>query len=143
MKSYMLVFLQFTLIFIMLLPLGNPTQTLTSGVIVMSLGFSVGGLALLSNKLGNFNIRPDIKEEGVLVTSGIYSYIRHPMYTSVILIMLGVLIIYPYEFEYIVWSLLVLVLLLKLHYEELLWKSTSSEYLAYSKRSQKLIPFIY
>ena len=40
---------------------------------------------LLHNRLGNFNIQPLPKQHGVLVTSGPYHWIRHPMYTTVML----------------------------------------------------------
>jgi hypothetical protein len=37
---------------------------------------------LRHNKLGNFNIRPIPKACGSLVTTGPYRWVRHPMYTS-------------------------------------------------------------
>ena len=143
MKSYSLVFGQFLLILLMTLPFGEPAEFLLLGLFIIALGAMVGLLALRTNTLGNFNIRPDIKEDCTLVTSGIYAYIRHPMYTSVLVMMAGVVVLYPMRFEYILYGLLLLVLLLKLFYEESLWKCESEEYLAYCKNTKRLIPFIF
>lgn len=41
--------------------------------------------ALAANRPGNFNIRPTPRHGGVLITSGPYRWIRHPVYTSVLL----------------------------------------------------------
>lgn len=37
------------------------------------------------NKIGNFNIVPELKEQTKLILSGPYSYVRHPMYSSVLI----------------------------------------------------------
>ena len=143
MKSKILVFLQFFIIFLMLLPLGEPTFYLYPGLSVAIFGAVVGMMAITTHERGNFNIRPDIKENCVLVTDGIYAYIRHPMYLSVLLMMLGVVLIYFTYYELVLYAFLLIVLLLKLFYEESLWKCHSKEYEAYKKRTKRLIPFIF
>lgn len=143
MKSKLLVFAQFFIIFLMILPFGAPTKTLYLGLFVSLLGGGVGLLALRQNRLGNFNIRPDIKENCALVKTGIYAYIRHPMYSSVLLTMLGVAIIYPLIYEYVLFFLLAVTLLIKLLYEESLWKCESQEYIDYTKHTKRVIPFLF
>lgn len=143
MKSKILVSMQFFAIFLMTLPFGTPSDYLYLGLVIIALGGVIGILALKANTIGNFNIRPDIKESATLVTQGIYAYIRHPMYTSVLVMMLGVLILYPIELEFISYAVLLLVLLLKLFYEESLWQAQSREYREYMKKSRRLIPFIF
>lgn len=143
MKGKFLVFLQFFLIFLMILPIGASTNTMVYGLIVSGLGITVGLLALSINRVGNFNIRPDLKVDGRLVTSGIYAYIRHPMYTSVLLSMLGIVVIYPMPYEYLFYGLLVLTLLTKLFYEEHLWKCESAEYIEYCTSTKRIIPYIF
>ena len=143
MKGKFLVFLQFFLIFLMILPIGASTNTMFYGLLVSGLGIVVGLLALSINRLGNFNIHPDLKEDGTLVTTGIYAYIRHPMYTSVLLSMLGIVLIYPMPYEYVLYGLLVLTLLVKLFYEEHLWKCESSEYIGYCRNTKRIIPYIF
>jgi protein-S-isoprenylcysteine O-methyltransferase Ste14 len=143
MKSNILVFLQFFIIFLMILPIGAPTDTVGLGVAVFSFGLFIGFLAILKNKLGNFNVRPDIKEDCTLITTGIYAYIRHPMYTSVLIMMSSMMVIYPEKAEYLLYSILVVVLLLKMFYEESLWKCESEEYKEYTKSTKRVIPFIF
>jgi len=143
MKGKILVFFQFFFIFLMLLPLGTRVENLEIGSGVILLGIFVGALALKENRFGNFNIVPDIKEECVLVVNGVYKYIRHPMYTSVLLSMLGVALLYATYYEYILFTLLSLNMLVKLWYEETLWESKSSEYIEYKKNTKRLIPFIF
>jgi len=143
MKSTLLVFTQFFIIFLMILPLGTSSQTIVIGLVVMGVGGVIGLLALSKNKLGNFNIRPDIREDCTLITSGIYAYIRHPMYSSVLVMMLGIVVIYPMNYEYVLYGVLVVTLLIKLFYEESLWKCESEEYILYTHETKRLIPFLF
>ena len=144
MKSNFLVFIQFLAIFLMLLPLGTQTSEYSSiGILIVSLGILVGVLALSKNQLSNFNIRPDIKDDCSLVTTGVYAYIRHPMYTSVLVSMFGVLLIYINIYELIIYVTLVLNMLVKMFYEENLWLCRSEEYVLYTKNTKRLIPYIF
>jgi len=143
MKSNILVFMQFFIIFLMILPFGTHSTTFMYGLGISLVGGVIGFFALRSNQLGNFNIRPDIKEECTLVTSGIYAYIRHPMYSAVLVAMLGVVVMYPSVYEYTLYGALVITLLIKLSYEERLWKCESEEYRRYTESTKRLIPFVY
>jgi len=136
-----LVFLQFALIGLMLL--------FSSGVLhsplalsVFSIGAVLGVWALNHNKLGNFNIQPKMKENATLITSGIYAYVRHPMYTSVITMMFGVLLSTPSLIEIILFTLLIGVLLLKAKKEETIWLKESEAYAQYKKGTKFFIPFV-
>jgi len=80
----LLVFLQFSIIGIMVL-LSHGFFSHIYALILFSLGACIGVWAINHNKLDNFNIQPKYKEGSYLVTTGIYKYIRHPMYTSVCL----------------------------------------------------------
>ena len=53
--------------------------------VLVAASVTLAAWTLIHNRPGNFNIRPAPKPQGVLVTSGPYRWIRHPMYTSVVL----------------------------------------------------------
>ena len=135
----LLVFLQFALIGLMLLFSQGVSFI---GIVLFVVGAIVGLFALNRNQLGNFNIQPKMKENAQLITTGIYAYIRHPMYLSVLLMMLAIFIGSPSMIEAIFLSLLTIVLVLKAKKEESLWSEKSQEYIDYKKRTKLFIPFI-
>ena len=97
--------------------------------------------SFLLNK--NFSVLPVPVKNSALVSSGPYKYVRHPIYTVVIL--LGI-IWAAGKFSYInltVLILLMIVLVLKLNYEERLLSAKFPGYKNYQSTSKKLIPFIY
>lgn len=97
--------------------------------------------ALLLNK--NFSVLPVPVKNAVLIKSGPYKYVRHPIYTVVILL---ALIWITGKFSYInlfVWIALIVVFIVKMDYEEKKMSGKFPEYKNYIKNSKKLIPFIY
>jgi len=143
MKSKILVFVQFSAIFLLALPLGTPTRYFELGMLFIFIGLIVGVLALRKNTLGNFNIRPDIKEDCTLITDGIYGYIRHPMYTSVLVSSLGLTILYFNVVTISIYAVLFVNMILKMFYEESLWHCHSNEYREYTQSTSRLIPKIF
>ncbi len=137
----LLVFLQFALIGLMLLFSDGVLHSLPA-ILIFASGASVGFWAITQHKRGNFNIQPKLKEGCILVTSGAYNYIRHPMYTSVIFMMLGVLVSTPTLLESLFLILLIFVLVLKAKKEEELWCDHDDTYIEYKKRTKLFIPYI-
>lgn len=142
MYSRGLVFAQFFLIALMVL-LSRGIFTSWLGLCILTLGVGVGLWAILHNHLGNFNIRPEMKEGCALVMSGPYKFVRHPMYTSVLLITLAMAVGTPTVLEWGSLSLLGTVLALKANREEQLWCADNVLYENYKQRSKRFIPFIY
>ena len=136
----LLVFLQFALIAAIVYVTHLAISLLP--MLIFLLGAGLGVWALSHNKLGNFNIQPKLKEDCKLVTTGIYSYIRHPMYASVILMMLGFVLDDFSLLGFVLLLTLILVLYLKAIREEKLWCGHDEAYLAYKKSSKLFIPYI-
>jgi len=136
-----LVFLQFTIIGAMVFFSTNFFSS-TISMLTFSLGLLLGIWAINHNKLGNFNIQPKLKNGSKLITSGIYGYIRHPMYSSVIIMMLAFFLTTPNLTEGLLFLSLILVLLLKAKKEESLWLQHDKEYQEYKKKTTFFIPFI-
>jgi protein-S-isoprenylcysteine O-methyltransferase Ste14 len=101
----------------------------------------LAGWAVQVMRLGHFNIRPAIKEGALLITHGPYRYIRHPMYASLLLAGLGLLIISCSWLRLAGFFALWLVLYLKLRIEERLLLEHFPDYSLYRKSSRMLFPW--
>ena len=148
MKAKLFVVLQFLFIFFMLIVFYLSSYSVNNiifyfSMILLFIGLGVGLLAIMANKIGNFNIRPTIKNDCKLVTYGIYSYIRHPMYLSLLLSMFCILLLSFSIIQIILYSLLFITLVYKLLYEESLWITQFNQYKQYMKTTKRLIPYVY
>ena len=108
-----------------------------------TIGILLGIYAVFSMRWFNLKISPEVKENAVFTTRGPYRYIRHPMYTALLLTFVPLIINYPSTTRTITGSILLIDLLLKLHFEERLLAEHFSEYTAYRTKTKKLIPLIY
>lgn len=139
--SYILVFMQFALIMALLYINQSIFNNLLS-LFISSIGFFFGVYAIYCNSLSNFNIIPEIKDEALLIKTGAYKYIRHPMYFAVFLIMLGVVITNISYINFVLYMFLILTLFLKAKKEEKLWINRIKEYEKYKSKTKMFIPFI-
>jgi len=89
------------------------------------------------------HITPEVPAGAKLVTSGPYALIRHPMYSSLLLLTL-VLVINLFTWQRLIfWIILLLDLTIKLTYEEQVLEKHFHEYKDYQKKTKKIIPRIY
>lgn len=139
--SKVLVALQFCIILLLLLINDSIFNHLTS-LFISTLGFLFGLYTLYFNRIGNFNITPEIKENSKLIKNGAYKYIRHPMYFSVFLMMGGVVLTEINVTNIFCYMGLVVVLYLKASKEEKLWSEKLEEYKQYKKNTKMFIPFV-
>ena len=86
---------------------------------------------------------PDVAPGSKLIKSGPYRYIRHPMYTGLLLITISILVSYFSPLRLIAAVILTVDLLIKIQYEEKLLNKYFKEYGRYLKHTWRLIPFIY
>lgn len=99
--------------------------------------------AIATMQLKYLRIQPSPLENTRLVKSGPYRVIRHPMYTS-LLIMMFPPIIAEYSLLRLSLGILLLIdLLVKLNYEEKLLTLKFPEYKEYREQTNRLIPFLY
>jgi protein-S-isoprenylcysteine O-methyltransferase Ste14 len=103
----------------------------------------LGLWTLSANHPGNFNIRPEPKAHGHLVTSGPYRWVRHPMYGSVLLLAAGASAWLLNLTGAVLWLALLGVLIAKAHLEELWLVQRYPEYALYRQRTWRLVPWIY
>ncbi len=102
-------------------------------------------IALMSYRaLGrNFRVYAAPRRSGTLVTSGIYSQIRHPMYTGVILMFLGYLLFFGSMFSVPLWLTFTLLYLIKSVKEERILADRFPDYDQYCKQTWKFLPYVY
>jgi len=142
--SHLLVFFQF--FFLGLLFLSWETKTLAYSA-ELKLFFMACAVVLFLwtifyNRLGNFNIVPEIKHGCELITKGPYRFIRHPMYSGVTLIALAEIVSLFSLWKIPILVLLILVLYLKASREENFWCERTEEYRAFQKKTKMFIPFL-
>lgn len=93
--------------------------------------------------LGHFNIIPDPMPDIQLVTHGPYQFIRHPMYLSIIVFFLPMVLLDFSLGSIGLYMNLIFILLIKLSYEEYLLAQVLPDYPAYQAKTKKLIPFVF
>lgn len=140
-KSYIFVFIQF--VGLVLIAVTGPLIAQNKLYLMMeAIGLVLGVWAVWVMKIGNFRVTPDIPSNSRLVTSGPYEYIRHPMYASLLLITLALILDHLSPFRLFLWLILLADLLMKLNYEEELLSGRFKGYSSYKQRTKRLIPFI-
>ncbi len=81
--------------------------------------------------------------EGELVTSGPYRWLRHPVYASIIYFFLACLIPYPFIKTFVGIFLICGGLFVRMIIEEKFLLVAYAEYADYSKRTKRVIPFLF
>lgn len=113
-------------------------------LIVLFFIASLPGLIGILQMKWNVNIPPDVRNNSVLIQTGIYKFIRHPMYFSVIFVCLISVLNDISTLRIIFFIVLLLTILLKHTYEEhLLTEAFGEKYIAYQKTTKRFIPFIF
>jgi protein-S-isoprenylcysteine O-methyltransferase Ste14 len=112
------------------------------------LAFQAAGLALLIWTMlylqpGKFHILPDPVKSNRLVTKGPFRFIRHPMYLSLFLYLLPLIIEYFSFIRLGIFLIFVANMIIKLFYEERLMMAEYEQYAEYMKRTRRLIPYIF
>ena len=126
-RSYVYVGIQFVCL-ALLITTGPWIAASMEFLVLEMLGIFFGFWALLTMKLRNLSVLPEIKPNSFLQTGGPYRWVRHPMYSALLLVMLALVL---EEFTYwrgVVWLALSLDLILKLQYEDcLLYTSDAAD----------------
>ena len=89
------------------------------------------------------NILTDTHTNDILISNGPNRFIRHPMYTAILLGSSGLLFSQFTWFRLLIVVALAIVLVVKLTWEEKMLSHKFENYKQYRKQTYRLIPFIY
>lgn len=141
-RSLVLVAMQVLLSAAVVLATSSPLAHMLALTVALS-GMLLGVWAFVAIGARHVSVMPELHADAQLVTSGPYRWVRHPMY-SALLLFIGGLASCPFEYwKCGAWSTLVFVLLIKLQVEEHELSETFPGYREYSRRTKRLIPFLY
>ena len=102
----------------------------------------LGMWAVLTMRIQRLHIFPEVPEGSRLIVHGPYRWIRHPMYTSVLLVTFAWTMTDPRLYRLGLWMMLFGVLWVKLRYEEQLLIQQFPSYGSYQQQTHRLIPFL-
>lgn len=113
--------------------------TLVLGLALVALGV---GIALAAGAgLGRtLTPSPIPKADGQLVTSGVFGLVRHPIYSGLLVLGLGLVVIGASVLHLIAWVALLSVLMAKSRFEERMLADQYPDYAAYAARVGRLVP---
>lgn len=140
-NSAILVSGQFILILFIVLS-SSHAYTLNS-ISLLVVGLCLGLWVISHNKINNFNVQPELKQKAELVMSGPYRFIRHPMYTALLLVMLGICMTKQNPIVFLAWLLLIVILWIKSRLEEQYLIERWPHYTAYREGTYRFIPLIW
>lgn len=112
--------------------------TVTGGVLLVA-GLAVASVALLH--LGEaVTPLPEPRPGAELVATGLYRWVRHPVYSGVLLTAVGWTLVFPSEWTAVVTVALLLLLTAKSGYEERLLRTRYAGYADYARRTPRFVP---
>lgn len=120
----------------------------TKTLLIIGAAITVIGLliAIWARKLlaDNWSSNVEIKKQHQLITSGVYKFIRHPIYSGLLLMAFGTFLASATISSLLLFLILFFFMIYKLTNEEkLLLEHFPTEYFQYKKHTKALIPFIY
>jgi protein-S-isoprenylcysteine O-methyltransferase Ste14 len=137
-----LVALQFSAIGLCVFPFAEQKFSLHALILGVA-GIFAGIWTLWHNRPGNFSVYPEPIDGCRLITSGPYRFIRHPMYSSLLLMMAGIVLYNAHWLNALGFVLVLFAVLGKISAEEHYLGNAFTEYPGYRARTKRLVPFVY
>ena len=128
---------------------GPRTPVLLSGRFPRIVGslFCVAGLLLLFAGVRNLGsaiqVNPSPKAGASLVTTGIYRWFRHPIYTAIVFLVTGLFLRTPTIAVACATAIVVVYLAIKIRFEEKMLLASYPEYSEYRHRAWGLVPWLH
>lgn len=116
---------------------GNVSSNIVTVLAVAVVLWTIASMGFYASPL------PEVREGQKLITDGPFRFVRHPIYSAILLLTLGWAFNNPSVTLFVAWAALLIVLLIKIGIEERSLEKKFPEYVAYRKKTKKLIPGIY
>ena len=105
-------------------------------------GVGLWGWAILKMKLSRVSIRPEVSVQAELITTGPFRWVRHPMYSGLVLFLLPCVFSPFHMWRLLLWLGLLGVLVTKASVEERLLAEQFPGYSDYRRRTKRFVPFL-
>jgi protein-S-isoprenylcysteine O-methyltransferase Ste14 len=111
----------------------------------IGLALSAAGLLLMFAALSSLRevvqVAPEPRAGGYLVTRGVYSRFRHPIYTAILILVVGLFLRKPTILIALAGMLVFVFLMIKVRVEERLLVVRYPEYVEYRRRAWGIVPW--
>ena len=141
-RSHLQVGAQVAGMAITLWPWGAPTGNAMVALALAVPGVTVAVFTLMHNRLGNFGIYPEPRAQARLVTSGPYRWVRHPMYSALLLLMIAAAAAHGHLLNVAGVLLVAVAVTAKARHEERYLLQRFAEYGAYRRRTRWFVPHV-
>ena len=125
----------------------GPGPVLFGPAVALLVGNALCGMGLALMLLGVvalhevIQVAPEPREGGRLVTSGLYRRFRHPIYTGIVLVALGLFLRHPTALVAVAAAVTIVFLVFKTRFEEILLLQRYPDYAEYRTRALGVIPW--
>lgn len=139
MREAGIVAAQFALIGLLIWPFTEARFVLPAALLSLP-ALALGIWTLRHNRIGNFNIRPSIREGSQLVMDGPYALVRHPMYVCVLWLGIAAVVLYATALKLMLLALLYIILHVKAAMEEAMLLNAFPDYAEYMGKVGRFLP---
>lgn len=146
-KDYIYVGIQFILFAVYVVPL--EVLKITTGTVGILLGSTLVILGILMGLLSVIQLNKNLSpfptpiHGGELIETGLYKYIRHPIYTSILSTLLGYGLYSASVYKILVTLILLVLFFYKSKYEERKLSSVFYKYPEYMNKTGRFLPKIH
>ena len=125
------------------IPVGLKNLGSVYWLVLCVIGAALGITTLCYNKIGNFSVYPEPKQQTKLITTGPYRHIRHPMYVSLIIMMVGIACYNYHYLNFLGVAMVTFAVIGKANIEEDLLNHRFDNYSTYQQQTNRFIPYLY
>jgi len=112
-------------------------------ILIQIVGLSLVIWSLWTIKFENFELSTKTNKDKRIIGIGPFRHVRHPIYTSLLMFTLPLIINYFSILRLGIWVALLILVILKIHHNEIELRRHLNDYSIYKQSSRKLMPFIF